>query len=154
MHARRMLMVLCPDTPVTRPKLGKRAQLGYVVEDMEDALKYWIESLGVGPFVVFDTSVGDRQFIHRGRPTAVEYSIAFSYIGDLQVELIHQVNDAPSLYKEFLDTGRAGLHHLAFWPEDFEGTCAELEQAGFSEISSINLRDGTKNVSYFETPRV
>jgi catechol 2,3-dioxygenase-like lactoylglutathione lyase family enzyme len=132
--------------------LGKRIQLGHVVSDLEAALKYWTEAMGVGPFVVLDTSVGDRHFVHRGQVSPVDFKIAFSYMGDVMIELIKPINSAPSPYSEFLGSGREGLHHIGFWPDDFDRTCAALEQSGFKEVSSICRSDGTKDVIYCDTP--
>src|SRR5258706_7908228 len=117
--------------------LGKRIQLGHVVSNLEGALKYWTEVMGVGPFVVLDSSVGDRHFVHRDKVSAVDFSIGFSYLGAVMIEMIQPLNDAPSPYREFLDSGREGLQHIGFWPEDFERTCATLAESGFKEVSSI-----------------
>ncbi|KRB49110.1 hypothetical protein ASE04_18160 [Rhizobium sp. Root708] len=91
--------------------LGRRLQLAYVVRNIDDAMAFWTKVLKVGPFVVIENSRGGRiGAVQRG----VDFTIAFAYFGDVQIELIHQSNDAPSSYKEFLDAGREGLHHLAF----------------------------------------
>ena len=127
-------------------------QLGHVVSDLDAALTYWTEALGVGPFVVLDSSVGDRQFFHRGEPSAVNFSIAISYIGDTMVELITPLNAAPSPYSEFLAQGREGLHHIGYWPAAFASTCAALTRSGFTEVSSIRNADGTKDIIYCDTP--
>ena len=134
------------------PMLGRRVQLSFIVADLDAALRYWTETMKVGPFIVIEKSADNRRIVHRGRDTAVEYSLAFSYLGDVQIELVHQTNDAPSPFKEFLDSGRSGLQHIAFWPEDYAGTCRHLEQSGFKEVCSMYLSDGTRNVSYYETP--
>jgi hypothetical protein len=39
----------------------------------------------------------------------------------LQIELIQQRNDAPSMYKEFLDAGNEGLQHMSFWTREYQG---------------------------------
>lgn len=132
--------------------LGEKVQLAFVVSDMDAAVRYWTETLKVGPFIVIEQSVGDRKVVHRGEQTDMDMSLAFSYMGEVQIELVKQTNDKPSPYKEFLDSGRVGLHHIAFWPEDFEAACAEVERAGFNEVCSIFLSDGTRNVCYFDTP--
>ena len=54
-----------------------------------------------------------------GKPNA-EMSIALANSGDLQIELIEQRNDAPSMYKEFLDAGNEGLQHVAFWTTSYQ----------------------------------
>ena len=132
--------------------LGRRTQLAFVVKDLDTALRYWTETLKVGPFVVIERSVGNRRVVHRGVETDMDMSLAFAYMGDVQIELVHQTNDAPSPYKEFTESGREGLHHIAFWPEDFEGACSHLEAAGFTEITSFLTADGTRNVAYYDTP--
>lgn len=132
--------------------LGKRMQLGYVVKDLDSALRHWTEVLGVGPFVVIEEALGDRRFVHRGRASDVRMSVAFSYVDDVQIEFITQSNDAPSPYTEFFESGREGLHHLAFWPQDYPEACRRLEESGYAEVCSVQMQDGTKNVSYFSGP--
>lgn len=134
------------------PSLGSRMQLGIVVPDIDAALDYWTGKLGVGPFVVIEDPVGEAVFTHRGLPSRVSMSVAFSYVGDTMVELLMQTNDAPSAYREFLDQGRSGLHHLGFWPPDFLKACAELEAAGFEEVTGMTTPDGTKAFAYYDTP--
>ena len=132
--------------------LGPRAQVGMVVRDIEAAATFWSEELGIGPWVIIKSSGADRRFVHRGQESPIEMVIAFSYTGETQLEIISQTNSAPSIYTEFLDEGREGLHHLGFWPEDFEGSCAVLVGAGFEEVTALYLPDGTKTVSYFKSP--
>lgn len=145
-------MTSLPETPDRRPMLGTRVQLSFVVADLDAALRIWTETMRVGPFVVIESSVDNRRIVHRGRETALEYSLAFSYLGDVQIELVHQTNDAPSPFREFLARGHSGLQHIAFWPGDYEGTCRHLEQRGFTEICAMYLADGTRNVAYYEAP--
>ena len=115
-------------------------------------MKYWTETFRVGPFIVIERSRGDRRVFYRGKETPVDWALAFAYMGDVQIEFIQQLDDHPSPYKEFLESGREGMHHLAYWPKDFAATCAHLEENGFSEVSSIRNNDGTRNVVYYETP--
>jgi hypothetical protein len=98
---------------------GPVRQNGYVVRDIEAAMKHWIEVLQVGPWFYIDRVQTDW-FRHRGQDSTVELSIALANSGDLQIELIQQRNDAPSMYKEFLDSGREGLQHVAFWSTDYQ----------------------------------
>ena len=92
---------------------GPIRQNGYVVRDIEAAMKHWIDVLQVGPWFYIDRVQTDW-FRHRGQDSTAELSIALANSGDLQIELIQQRNDAPSMYKEFLDSGREGLQHVAF----------------------------------------
>lgn len=132
--------------------LGQRAQLAFVVRDLDAALRYWTDVMKVGPFCVIESSRGDRRIVHRGVETEMDMSLAFAYMGDIQIEIVHQTNDAPSPYKEFLDAGGEGMHHIAFWPEDFHSACAHLEAAGFRTVTEFLMADGERNVAYYETP--
>jgi catechol 2,3-dioxygenase-like lactoylglutathione lyase family enzyme len=143
-----------PDSRYFPAFLGERMQVGMVVNDLDAALRYWTEVLEVGPWVVIEESLGDRQLFHRGEQSPVQMSLALSYVGETQVELITQTNDAPSPYREFLDEGREGVHHIAFWPQDYETAVKELERRGFEEIMTVRTADGEKNVSYFRSPPV
>lgn len=136
----------------TPPMLGRRAQIAFVVKDLEASLKFWTEVMKVGPFVVIDNSVAGRTVKYHGKVTGMDSSLAFSYVGDVQIEIVHQINDEPSPYKDFLDAGREGLQHIAFWPADFPGACAELEKSGYREILTMETAAGERNVVYYESP--
>jgi catechol 2,3-dioxygenase-like lactoylglutathione lyase family enzyme len=138
--------------PLPAAYLGKQAQLAFVVRDLDATLRYWTETLKVGPFVVIERSVGDRKVVHRGAETAMDTTLAFAYMGDVQIEIVHPINASPSPFVEFLESGKEGLHHVAFWPEDFEAACQYLERTGFREVCSMFMRDGTRNVAYYDTP--
>ncbi|WP_168247809.1 MULTISPECIES: VOC family protein [unclassified Mesorhizobium] len=143
-------MTPCP--PASLRFLGERAQLAYVVRDIDAAIKYWTEVMRIGPFVLIETSRGPRDFFYRGQVTEMDFYVAFAYMGDVQIELIQPKDDHPSLYKEFFAQGREGFHHSAFWPEDFPAACKWLEANGFVEIGFVRMKDGAVNVAYYETP--
>ncbi|MEQ9145770.1 MAG: VOC family protein [Parvibaculaceae bacterium] len=117
---------------------GDVRQNGYVVKDIEAAMNYWAHTMGVGPWLYLERApIGD--FRYRGEPSSLEVSIALANSGPLQIELIQQRNDAPSMYKDFLDAGHEGLQHVAYWTEDFDrdlktatGRGFEIGQAGYS----------------------
>ncbi|MBO6634967.1 MAG: VOC family protein, partial [Parvibaculum sp.] len=109
---------------------GKVCQNGYVVRDIEAALKHWTEVLGVGPFYYIDRVKCDW-FTYRGKPSPVEMSIALGNTGDLQIELIQQRNDAPSMYMDFLNAGREGLQHMSYWTTDYQAAYDRALAAGY-----------------------
>jgi hypothetical protein len=97
---------------MTQPLYTVR-QVAYVVRDMEKALKYWTEYLKVGPFFMLEHAPLENQK-YRGGASDADISIALGNSGDVQIELIYCENDAPSVYKEFLDAGKTGVHEAAF----------------------------------------
>ena len=109
---------------------GPVRQNGYVVRDVEAAMAHWSEVAGVGPWFYVERAP-IHHFEHRGRPCEIHLSIALANSGPLQIELIEQRNDAPSLYREFLDAGQEGLQHVAYWTEHFDRDRARALEAGF-----------------------
>jgi catechol 2,3-dioxygenase-like lactoylglutathione lyase family enzyme len=111
---------------------GPIRQNAYIVGDLDATIERWLR-IGVGPWTVLPSFVqADSEY--RGQATAPVVSIAFANSGELQIELIHQEDDAPSIYREFTDTGRTGFHHVAFWSEDFDATIAAARAAGFPVV--------------------
>ena len=71
-------------------QFGVIRQVAYVVEDMDQALKYWIDFLGAGPFYMFEHSQMDDQK-YRGGDSQVDVSLAVGNSGDVQIELIYLI---------------------------------------------------------------
>ena len=134
---------------------GRRMQVAFVVKDMDAALELWTDKLKVGPFVVFEHALGTRDFIHRGKRSPVDMALALSYVGDAQIEIICQHNNAPSIYTEAFGRGfiDGGVHHLALWPDDMDAAVRELKTAGFEEVATIRSpTTGDVDVYYFGSP--
>ncbi|MEQ8663634.1 MAG: VOC family protein, partial [Gammaproteobacteria bacterium] len=106
---------------MTQPLYTVR-QVAYVVRDIDAALKYWVDVLKVGPFFLFEHCPLENQR-YRGGPSNADVTLALGNSGDVQIELIYCENDAPSVYKEFLDAGRVGVHHFGMMPENYAETC-------------------------------
>ncbi|WP_226553876.1 VOC family protein [Celeribacter naphthalenivorans] len=132
--------------------LGPAMQLSYVVADLDAALRFWTEQLGVGPFVVIERATDDRIISYAGGKSRVEMSLAFAYVGEVQIELIAATSNDPTPWTDFLDAGREGLHHLGFWPDDYEASCAKLATMGFDRACQIETTDGEISSTYFEGP--
>ncbi|HXQ62623.1 MAG TPA: VOC family protein [Acidimicrobiales bacterium] len=126
---------------------GPIRQNGYVVRDLGRAIDGWLAA-GVGPWLLLPhmTQTGS---VYRGRETAPVVSIAFANSGDLQVELIAQEDDSPSIYREFLDGGRQGFHHLAWWTEDFAAVTRAAGDAGWPVVHAGNA-GGMAQFAYYD----
>ena len=113
---------------------GGARQIGYVVRDIEQAMAHWSRVLGVGPWF-YKAEVGTTEFRYFGKASALpRLSIALANSGGLQIELIQQRNDAPSLYRDSLERSGEGAQHVAYWTEDrFDDWCRQLLDAGYVE---------------------
>jgi Glyoxalase/Bleomycin resistance protein/Dioxygenase superfamily len=111
---------------------GPIRQNAYLVRDLRQAMDAWL-GIGVGPWYVL-ASFPQADSWYRGQATAPVVSVAFANSGALQVELIEQEDEQPSIYKEFLDGGRVGFHHIAFWSEEFATSVGRAEAAGWPVV--------------------
>lgn len=109
---------------------GEIRQNGYVVHDIHAAMEHWTRVLGVGPFFYVEKPPIE-DFRYRGEPSDLDVSIALSNSGALQIELIQQRNQAPSMYRDFLDAGHEGLQHVAYWTETFDADFGRVEKLGY-----------------------
>jgi catechol 2,3-dioxygenase-like lactoylglutathione lyase family enzyme len=130
------------------PLPGQVRQIGYVVRDLERTLAGWVE-LGVGPWFVI-RGMPQRVF-YRGEPCQITLSLALANSGEMQIEVIQQTDDAPSIFTEFLSSGREGFHQLAYWTEDFAATMQAVEAAGWPVAWSGGEDIGTR-FAYVEPP--
>ena len=129
---------------------GKVCQNGYVVRDIEAALKHWTDVLGVGPFFYIDRVKCDW-YTYRGEPSPVEMSIALANTGDLQIELIQQRNDAPSMYLDFLNAGREGLQHMSCWTVNYQADYDRALAAGYKVGHEGQIGGEQGRFVYFDT---
>jgi catechol 2,3-dioxygenase-like lactoylglutathione lyase family enzyme len=132
-------------------KFGKIAQIGYVVHDIDAAMDNWVRH-GVGPWFYVDRVQTDF-FRHRGVDSDMQMSVALANSGDVQLELIQQRNDAPSMYKEFLDSGREGMQHIAYWTDDYQAVLNAALADGYviGQEGSIGGEKG--RFAYLDTER-
>lgn len=137
-----------------KPVLGPATQLGFVVRNIEASMQHWIDTFGVGPFVFMERGVSQPVSVtyHRGQPVSVELRLAFAYMGDVQIELIEQTNDASSPYTEFLASGREGLQHLGFWVHDHDEATRRVEAAGYERDYEIRVAGQTQPIIYYKSP--
>jgi Glyoxalase/Bleomycin resistance protein/Dioxygenase superfamily len=110
---------------------GPIRQLGYVVSDIANEMDHWIKVAGIGPWFYVENFLVP-EFKYDGRPHApLEVSAAFSNSGDLQIELIQQRSNTPSMFTEFLGQGREGLQHWAAWPDNYDEVYERAIASGY-----------------------
>ncbi|SDG34563.1 VOC family protein [Pseudonocardia oroxyli] len=105
---------------------GAIRQIAYVVRDMDAAIEEWLGH-GVGPWFVL-RSFRQHGATFRGRSAEPLLCLAMANSGPLQIELLAQLDDTPSSYREFLDSGREGFHHVSYWTDDFDSSLARAAE--------------------------
>jgi methylmalonyl-CoA/ethylmalonyl-CoA epimerase len=123
--------------------LGQVMQLAFVPGDFQEALHFWTTVVGAGPF--FHARHVERlirQTRYRGEISHLEFSVAIGYWGDMQIELIQQHNDVPSVYSSALKGGPEGLHHVCIQVDDMSCARAVCAEAGGQVVQEFFLNGG------------
>lgn len=131
---------------------GKFAQVAYVVEEFEPAAEFFRRSLGIERFFVWDQiTKGQTEKIYRGKPGEFEFSAAYAYSGEVQLELCKDLS-GENVYKDWLATRGVGLHHTGYLLDDgdeYDRAFRHLSDQGF-EVAMAG-RFGECRWSYFDT---
>jgi hypothetical protein len=109
---------------------GPIRQLGYVVRDIEAAMAHWSTDLGVGPWFFNERFAFNSFEYDAERHDDLNISVAMANSGDMQIELVQQRCQTPSMYRDFLETSGEGLQHVAFWPADYDAAYSKALKAG------------------------
>jgi hypothetical protein len=125
---------------------GSIRQVGYIVRDLDAAIRSWLP-LGVGPW--FTIRKLAQKGLYRGEHCEPTLSIAFANSGPMQIELIQQHGDTPSIYREFLEAKGEGFHQFAWWITDYDAMIQKAAAAGWPIVWSGGGADGTR-FAYFE----
>lgn len=108
--------------------VGEIMQLAFLPKDFDAAVKYWTETMGVGPFYLLENiRLGDMKY--KGEPTEAVFSVAIAYWNDIQIELVRPENDALAHY-----SGEHAVHdrvqHVCITVDDIADAYKACEAAG------------------------
>jgi methylmalonyl-CoA/ethylmalonyl-CoA epimerase len=100
--------------------LKKIYHLGYAVEDIEAAARFYEEHFGV--------NVGEPEEVEEQGIVATMFEV-----GETKIELLQPTRpDSP--VGRFLDRRGEGFHHVAYEVDDLVGTLKELKESGVELI--------------------
>jgi catechol 2,3-dioxygenase-like lactoylglutathione lyase family enzyme len=142
----------CREMGVTMPTETSLAQkvfqIAYVVPDLQAAIRFFKETLGVRDFMVWENLMLEDQ-TYNSTPGDYVQSIAFGYLGDLQIELIQPLS-GESTYSAYLRKNpRGGVQHLGILVDDFNAAVGAMQQRGHKVVQSG--RHGDTQLVYFDT---
>ena len=122
---------------------GPVMQNAFVVGDLDAALNHWIDKMGVGPFYVFQ-HIKFQDIFFRGEPSSVDMTAAIAYWGDVQIELIKQHDDQPSIYREFLAKGQRGMQHMGVITPNLDEHLSRLRPLGITPVQWGSMPTGMR----------
>jgi len=103
------------------PSVKSINHVAVVVEDMEKALSFWRDALGIE--------------LHEMRDVPAEQSqVAFLPLQGSEVELVMPTNEVSGIAKYLVKRG-AGMHHICLQVDDILGMLARLKSQGVRLIN-------------------
>lgn len=133
------------------PKFKGIIQMAYIVSDLEKEMEHWVKDLGVGPWFTSEHFAGQDK-IYRGKPTDVDLKIGMSYSGQMNIELIQQINDAPSPFRETAEKRGYGFHHYCIHSDTFDEDFKRYSAQGYDLVFTVNMRGA--RIAYFDNPEL
>ncbi|MCP4229935.1 MAG: methylmalonyl-CoA epimerase [bacterium] len=101
-------------------KVTKVNHIGIVVEDLDEALKLWRDTLGLEPAEVEEIA-------------AMSLTAAKLSPGETDIELLQSIDGGGPIGK-FIAKNGPGIHHICIEVDDIELALAELKAAGYRLI--------------------
>jgi hypothetical protein len=120
-------------------------QLGFVVDDLLTTARRWVEVFGVGPFHIMPRVQNSCSY--RGADASVDIHIGVAQAGPVQIELIQDFTDGPSVFQDLRDT--AGFHQICTVTSDYDGKTAHYKALGY-ELACEFTSPGQR-VAFFDT---
>ncbi|MGI9623437.1 MAG: VOC family protein [Acidimicrobiales bacterium] len=124
-------------------------QNAWVVDDAEATAMRWVDEFGVGPFYFAEHSENLTDVLYRGEPSELSMIVALSQAGPVQIELIQPTTDKPCAYRDSVEPGTVGFHHMCVWTHDIDADTEYFEQLGYP---TANIGDaGHVRFAYYDT---
>lgn len=115
-------------------KITKLNHVAIVVPEIEGALSFWRDGLGLDLHHVEDVPSQKSQ-------------VAFLPVGESEVELVKPTSDDSGVAKFLTDRG-PGMHHLCFEVDDIDGMLVDLKAKGIRLINETALQLEGRKVAF------
>lgn len=117
------------------PTIKRIDHIAIVVQDIEAALRFWRDALGLELLHVED--VPDQKSV-----------VAFLPTGESEVELVKPTSEDTGVYR-FLQKRGPGIHHICFEVDDIESALSTLQEKGVRLINETPLiGTGGKKIAF------
>lgn len=103
------------------PKVTQIDHIAVVVEDIEGALGFWRDALGI-------------EMSHIEEVPSEKSQVAFLPVGDSEIELVRPTDDESGLAR-YLEKRGPGMHHVCLEVDDIEAMLSRLKDKGIQLIN-------------------
>ncbi len=115
-------------------KITKLNHVAIVVPEIEGALSFWRDALGLDLAHIEDVPSQKSQ-------------VAFLPLGDSEVELVKPTTEDSGVAKFLAERG-AGMHHLCFEVDDIDGMLTDLKAKGVRLINETAMQLEGRKVAF------
>ena len=124
-------------------------QLSYVYKDVKKQAKLMEDLYGIPKFAQMEDITHEDATYH-GKEVAIVVDYAFSRLLNVQIEL-QQWKSGDSLFKDFIDQGKEGLHSIGVYVEDLEAYIDQFKKRGIEVLQTGRV--GKQKFAYLDTEK-
>ena len=128
---------------------GRIMQTAFVVAELEAGIETFSRQLNIGGWALKD-NVLFSELVYRGAPSELKLRSATAYQGEMMYELIQQINDVPSVYRELIDRTGYGFHHFGIIVSDLSAEIARYNAWGFSSAMDVRVAKSGVRAVYID----
>jgi methylmalonyl-CoA/ethylmalonyl-CoA epimerase len=115
--------------------INKISHIAIVVPDLEDAMKFWVDVLGL-------------PLAHIEHVPDQDVDVAFLPSGDSEIELLEPVGTKSGVAR-FMDRRGPGMHHICFEVDDIDAMLDRMKAAGVPLINEEpTIGTGGKKIAF------
>lgn len=128
----------------------KIVQNAYVTDDLHGTCDRLFREYGIGPYILAsDLQLGEHRY--RGTPEEpIILDAAFAQSGDLNIEIIQVKSSGPSAFSDMFGGNVGGLHHVAYFCDDYYAERDRLKSLGYPVASEFSIGEGLE-ICYVDT---
>ena len=122
-------------------------QMSFVYKDIKKQAKKMEQIYSVPTFAQME-NITHQEATYRGKEVTIIIDYAFSRLLNIQIEL-QQWKSGDSLFKEFIDQGKEGLHSIGVYVEDLDAYIDEFKKRGIEVLQTGQI--GKQKFVYLDT---
>jgi len=130
-------------------------QLGFIVHDIQTSLPSMSSLFNLRSW--YQPQYTEKYFAIDDHPIELDFNLAVSYLGKLQIELIEEKSHRARIYQDHLDYYGEGLHHLGFFVHDIDAKLKQAKQIGLNILLESEFKTaggGYVRFAYLDTRKL